>query len=180
MLPSSSPPSPAPAGIQRQNGFPGRPDTMSTHHPSLPYSPSSHIIFHLDLAFFIPRLVGNDGFLSVPIGWDSEHSTSSDGTILAMAGSRCNAFRLPPRQPAGTRANAWASSGAPPSVAPGSRTSGNPAMLLQKPPRHFRGCGILPRHGGGREEGRREEGNYMNISNAASGTQMVLRERKQH
>ncbi len=32
-----------------------------------------------------------------------------------------------------------------PSVAPGSRTSGSPAMLVQKVPRHFRGCGILPR-----------------------------------
>jgi hypothetical protein len=34
----------------------------------------------------------------------------------------------------------------PSSGAPGSRTSGSHALLVQKAPRHFRGCGILPRH----------------------------------
>ena len=33
------------------------------------------------------------------------------------------------------------------SCAPGSRTSEIPVLLLQKLPRHFRGCGILPRLG---------------------------------
>ncbi len=120
--------------------FPGRSDTMSTHHPSLQYSPSSHIIFHLNLKFsfrgssemmdFFPfQLVGIPNIqhrLMEPYwrwrGPDAMHSGCHRGNQ-----------------------NGWASSGAPPSVAPGSRTSGPPAMLLQKPPRHFRGCGILPR-----------------------------------
>ncbi len=34
----------------------------------------------------------------------------------------------------------------------GSRTSGSHAMLVQKVSRHFRGCGILQRHGGWRAE----------------------------
>ncbi len=38
------------------------------------------------------------------------------------------------------------------SGAAGSRTSGSHAMLVQKVPCHFRGCGILPRHGGWRAE----------------------------
>ena len=37
--------------------------------------------------------------------------------------------------------------------------SRSPAMLLQKLPRHFRRCGILPRHGGWSAEGIREGGN---------------------
>jgi hypothetical protein len=36
----------------------------------------------------------------------------------------------------------------PSSGAAGSRTTGSHAMLVQKVPRHFRGCGILPRHVG--------------------------------
>ncbi|MBR4189487.1 MAG: hypothetical protein IKQ55_05935, partial [Kiritimatiellae bacterium] len=34
----------------------------------------------------------------------------------------------------------------PSSGAAGSRTSGSRAMVVQKVLRHFRGCGILPRH----------------------------------
>ncbi len=38
------------------------------------------------------------------------------------------------------------------SALPGSRPAEMPAMHAQKLPRHFRGCGILPRHGGWRAE----------------------------